>query len=196
MKCEIYDCSVAYEGFFKLNILNLRHSLYAGGWSESLRRELIQRSDAVAVLPYDPVRDEVVLIEQFRTGAIEAPQGPWLTEIIAGFIESGERAEAVAHREAREETGCEIKALLHVCDYYSTPGGSSERVSIYVARADTEGVGGIHGVREEDEDILVKVIKADEAFDMLMRKRIFSAMPIIALQWLQMNREMLWEMWL
>lgn len=194
-KWEILERNTAYEGFFRLEVLTLRHGLYAGGWSRPLRRELIERSDAVAVLPYDPARDEVVLIEQFRTGAIESPQGPWLTETIAGLIEPGERAEDVAHREAMEEAGCELRALLHVCDYYSTPGGLKERVSIYVARVDTEGIGGTCGLCEEDEDIQVGVISADEAFNMLAHKRIVSAMPIIALQWLQMNRAMLRELW-
>ncbi len=195
MKWEILDRKVDYRGFFQLEVVHLKHRLYDGGWSPVLRRELFQRSDAVAVLPYDPIRDEVLLIEQFRMGAIESPHGPWLTEIIAGLIEPGERREEVAHREAREEAGCELLDLHHVCDYYSSPGGFSERVSVYVARTDLDGIGGVHGLREEEEDIRVSRVSAQAAFEMVASNVIMSAMPIIALQWLQINYEQIRECW-
>ncbi|MDQ4148157.1 MAG: NUDIX domain-containing protein, partial [Pseudomonadota bacterium] len=131
MKWEILDRKLVYRGFFQLEVLQLKHRLYDGGWSPVLQRELFRRSDGVAVLPYDPVRDDILLIEQFRTGAIESQPNPWLVEIVAGLVEPGEHREAVAHREAREETGCKLLDLLHVMDYYSSPGGFSERVSLY-----------------------------------------------------------------
>lgn len=195
MKWEIVDRTLCYQGFFRIEQLRLRHSLYSGGQSGILLRELIQRSDAVAVLPYDPRLDRVVLIEQFRTGAIESPQGPWLVEIVAGLIEAGEDREQTIFREAREEAGCELQALHHLYDYYSTPGGFKERVSLYVARVDSSTVGGIHGRQQEDEDIRVRVIAANEAFEMILSGLITSAMPIIALQWLQINREFLRDLW-
>jgi len=195
MKWEIVDRTLCYQGFFRIEQLRLRHSLYSGGQSGILLRELIQRSDAVAVLPYDPRLDRVVLIEQFRTGAIESPQGPWLVEIVAGLIEAGEDREQTIFREAREEAGCELQALHHLYDYYSTPGGFKERVSLYVARVDSSTVGGIHGRQQEDEDIRVRVIAANEAFEMISSGLITSAMPIIALQWLQINREFLRDLW-
>ncbi|MBA3732659.1 MAG: ADP-ribose diphosphatase, partial [Gammaproteobacteria bacterium] len=95
MKWEIIDRALGYQGFFRLDVFRIRHALFNGGWSPTLTRELFRRSDGVAVLPYDPVRDRVLLIEQFRMGAIESPQGPWLTEIIAGSIEPGEDRETV-----------------------------------------------------------------------------------------------------
>ena len=195
MKWEIVDRTLCYQGFFRIEQLRLRHSLYNGGQSGVLLRELIQRSDAIAVLPYDPQLDRVALIEQFRTGAIESPQGPWMVEIIAGLIEVGENREQTIVREAREEAGCELQALHHLYDYYSTPGGFKERVSLYVAKVDSSALGGIHGRQQEGEDIRVRVVAADEAFDMMTSGLIISAMPIIALQWLQINRELLRDMW-
>ena len=195
MKWEIVDRTLCYQGFFRIEQLRLRHSLYRGGQSGILLRALIQRSDAIAVLPYDPYLDRVVLIEQFRTGAIESPQGPWMVEIIAGLIETGEDREQTIFREAREEADCELQALHHLYDYYSTPGGFKERVSLYVARVDSSTVGGIHGQQQEDEDIRVRVVAANEAFEMISSGLITSAMPIIALQWLQINREVLRDMW-
>jgi ADP-ribose pyrophosphatase len=196
MDWEIIDRSLGYQGFFRLDVLHIRHALYGGGWSPTLTRELFRRSDAVAVLPYDPVRDRVLLIEQFRMGAIDAPHGPWLTEIIAGLVEPGEGREQVAHREAREEANCELQALYHVVDYYSSPGGFSERVSIYLAKADlNDPTYGIHGPQSEGEDIRVQVIGAQQAFDKVASGAIVSAMPIIALQWLHLNREMIRGLW-
>jgi ADP-ribose pyrophosphatase len=195
MKWEIVDRTLCYQGFFRIEQIRLRHSLYNGGQSGILVRELIQRSDAVAILPYDPRLDCVLLIEQFRTGAIESPQGPWMVEIIAGLIEVGEDREQTIFREAWEEAGCELQALHHLYDYYSTPGGFKERVSLYVAKVDSSTLGGIHGRQQEGEDIRIRVVGADEAFDMISSGLITSAMPIIALQWLQLNRELLRDMW-
>jgi ADP-ribose pyrophosphatase len=195
MKWEIIERQLAYRGFFQLEVLQLRHSLYDGGWSEVLKRELFRRSDAVAVLPYDPVRDEVLLIEQFRTGVIDAGVSPWLIEIVAGLIEPGEHRDEVAHREAREETGCALLDLQHVMDYYSSPGGFSERVSLYIARADLGEVSGVYGVREEGEDIRVTRVSAAAAFEMVASNIIVSAMPIIAIQWLQINHERVRDAW-
>ena len=195
MKWEILDTSLCYQGFFRVDKLRLRHSLFAGGQSEVLVRELVQRSDAVAVLPYDPTTDRVILIEQFRTGAIGGPMGPWLLEIVAGLIDPGERAETAAMRETREETGCVPVALHHLYDYYSTPGGFKERVSLYVARVDASQASGIHGQSDEGEDIRIRVVGADEAIGLMESGLIASAQPIVALQWLRLNRTILRADW-
>lgn len=195
MKWDIVDTTLCYQGFFRLDKLRLRHSLFAGGQSGVLVRELVHRSDAVAVLPYDPIEDRVVLIEQFRTGAIGGPSGPWLLEIVAGLIDPGERAETAALRETREETGCEALALHHVYDYYSTPGGFRERVSLYIARVDAPVAGGIHGRAEEGEDIRIHVVHTEGAIGMLESGLISSAQPIVALQWLEKNRDRLRAEW-
>ena len=159
-------------------------------------RELLDLGHAAAVLPYDPVRDEVVLIEQFRIGAINDPGGPWLVEIIAGVYEEGESTEEVIKREAVEEAGCKITDLTPIHRYYSTPGGSTEMIDVYLARTDTRGLGGIHGLAEEEEDIRVCVVSSDTAFEWLDQGRIDSSMPIIALQWFRLNRETIRQQWL
>lgn len=194
-RLEILGKETVYQGFFRLDRYRLRHSLFGGGESKVLVRELFERGHAVGVLPYDPVRDEVVLVEQFRVGALEEPDGPWLLEIVAGMIEPGEQPQEVAHREAAEEAGCVLQELVPVARYYSSPGGSSERVTVFCARVSTEGLGGIHGEPSEGEDIGVVVLPFAEAFALVENGRIKAALPIIALQWLALNRERLRREW-
>ena len=196
MKWSVVDRKLRYSGFFKLTEVRLKHDLFDGGESPVLTRELLFRHHAAAVLPYDPVRDELVLIEQFRIGAGEDPSGPWLIEIIAGLRETDETAEDLVYREAMEEAGCRISDLIPVHRYYSSPGSSSEQIEIYFARTDTTGVGGIHGIDEEGEDIRVHVVSSDTAFEWLDQGRIDSAVPIIALQWFRLNRDNIRQQWL
>ena len=195
MKWSVIKKELRYKGFFKLTEIKLQHDLFAGGQSPALTRELINRGHAVVVLPYDPVRDEVILIEQFRIGAGEDETGPWLIEAIAGYKEPGESAEDVVHREAYEEAGCKLSdlELMHKC--YSSPGGSNETLQIFFARTDSSNISGIHGLDDEGEDIKVHVISSQQAFDWLDSGHIDSAMPIIALQWFRINRERIREQW-
>jgi ADP-ribose pyrophosphatase len=196
MKWSIVSNKLLYSGFFKLYRFELKHDLFDGGESPVLTRELLDRHHAAAVLPYDPVRDELVLIEQFRIGAAEDVSGPWVMEIIAGLVEPGETAEQLVHREAMEEAGCIISDVIPVHHYYSSPGSSNEQIQIYFARTETEGLGGVHGIDEEGEDIRVHVVSSDTAFDWLDQGRIDSALPIIALQWFRLNREKIRSQWL
>ncbi|SFM35371.1 ADP-ribose pyrophosphatase [Ectothiorhodospira mobilis] len=196
MRWDLLDVEELYRGFFRLHRLRLSHARFRGGEPMVIERELIQRGDAAAVLPYDPVRDRVLLVEQFRVGALESPHGPWLVEIIAGLVEPGEHPEAVARREAMEEAGCTLGEMRHVHDYYATPGSASERISLFVGRADLPQLeGGIHGLEAEGEEIRTHILSVDEAFDWLDRRNIETAMPIIALQWLRLHREDLREAW-
>ncbi|NJD06103.1 MAG: NUDIX domain-containing protein [Methylococcaceae bacterium] len=185
---EILQETPVYRGFFRLSRLHLRHTLFGGGWSEPIQRELFHRTSCVAVVPYDPVRDTVVLLEQFRVGAIKGGGDPWLLEIVAGAIEDGESAEDVAHREALEEAGCRLQELIRVYEFFTTPGGSSEKLTLYCGIVDSGGLGGIHGLAEEGEDIRVSVVEFLEAWRLVQSGRIESAIPIIGLQWLAMNR--------
>jgi len=192
---KINNREVAYKGFFRLEKYQLQHTLFQGGWSEVITRELFMRGNCVAVLLYDPKRDEVVLIEQFRAGAILNPDRAWLLEIVAGAIEEGETAEEVAYRESVEEAGCEIKDLSLINEFYTTPGGASERISLFLGIVDTTSVGGVHGLDHEHEDILVTTEKFDEVFQMIEDGRIESGIPIIAIQWLYINRDKLRKKW-
>ena len=196
MKWSLIKKESLYSGFFKLSAIQLRHDLFSGAQSCILRRELLDRGQAIAVLPYDPERDEIVLIEQFRIGAGKDTAGPWMMEIIAGYQEPGESAEQVVHREADEEAGCKVSDLQSMVKYYSSPGGSNEQVQIFLARTDSSSINGIHGLDEEGEDIKVHVISSEQAFDWLDNGRINSAAPIIALQWFRMNRQGIRKKWL
>ncbi len=184
-----------HNGFFKLEQYQLKHTLFNGGWSAPLQRELFFRNDCVGVLLYDPHRDEVVILEQFRVGAMLHNDNAWLLEIVAGGIEEGETAEEVAYREAWEEAGCKIQALTLVSQFYTSPGGASELLSLFCGKVDTAQVGGIHGLIEENEDILVKAIPFSDALKLLAQGQIRSAIPIIAIQWLALNKERLQAQW-
>jgi ADP-ribose pyrophosphatase len=192
---EVLDKQTVYQGFFRLEQYTLKHTLFNGGWSQPITRELFRRGNCVAVLLYDPDRDEVVLIEQFRVGAVYQPQRAWLIEIVAGAIEDGETAEDVAYREAIEEAGCEIKELLEIQQFYTTPGGCSERITLFCGRVDSTAVGGVHGLVEEDEDIRVSAVKFADVFQMLEDGLIESGIPIIAIQWLYIHRDTLKTRW-
>jgi ADP-ribose pyrophosphatase len=192
---KIAQQDTVYKGFFQIDQIFLQHSLYAGGMSQPIRRELLLRPDAVAVLPYDPYLDQVVLIEQFRIGAHVQSMGSWILEIIAGMVEVGERPEVVARREAMEEAGCTLQQIIPIYQFLSAPGATNECVHLYCAQVDAAQVGGVHGVTEEGEDILVRVQGFEQALSSLDKGLINSAIPIIALQWLQTHRQQLRSTW-
>ncbi len=191
MHYEIIEESVAFKGFFSLLKYRLKHTLYKGGWSEVISRELFHRGDCVAVIPYDPILDRVILIEQFRIGAIKTSPVPWLWEIVAGAIEAGETPETVAHRETFEEAGCLIRELIRIGRFYPTPGGCSETITLFCALVDARDAEGIYGLAEEHEDIRASSLSFDEAMQWLESEKIAAAAPIIGLQWLALNREKL-----
>ena len=194
---EILDKMMGYSGFFRLEKYRLRHELFAGGWSPVITRECLERGHAVAVLLYDPDSDQVVLLEQFRIGALAAPGGPWLLEIVAGILDHpGETVEDTARREIQEEAGCTVAELTPICRYLVSPGGASESITLFCGRVDaTSLVPGIRGVATEHEDIWVHVVTRATALEWLQAGRICSAAPIIALQWLELNRMQLLHDW-
>ncbi|MBD9415725.1 NUDIX domain-containing protein [Pseudomonas sp. PDM16] len=192
---EVLQRETCFKGFYRLDRLHLRHRQFAGGMGPQLSRELFVRHDAVCVLPYDPQRDSVVLIEQFRVGAMDKSANPWLMELVAGLIDKDEQPEEVAHREAEEEADLKLTALWPITQYYPSPGGSDERVYLYVGRCDSEGVGGVHGLAEEGEDIRVHVWPLESALQAVKDGRIDNAASIIALQWLALNRAEVRGLW-
>jgi ADP-ribose pyrophosphatase len=191
----VLERTVAYEGHFKIIRYRLRHLLFAGGMSRELVREVFERGHAVAVLPFDPGRNQVVLIEQFRIGALGMVDDPWLLEPVAGIIESGESAAEVARREAAEEAGLELLDLVPACTYFASPGGSTETCQVFIGRVDSADAGGIFGKADEGEDIKVHVVALDSALDWLGDGRIHAATTVVALQWLALHRAELEERW-
>lgn len=184
-----------FRGFYRLDRLQLCHRQFSGAMGPALSRELFVRHDAVCVLPYDPQRDCVVLVEQFRVGALDKAANPWLLELVAGLIDSDEAPEQVARREAREEAGLELGALWPITTYFPSPGGSDELVHLYVGRCDSAGAGGVHGLAEEGEDIRVHVWPLEDALQAVRDGRINNAASIIALQWLALNRAEVRGLW-
>jgi ADP-ribose pyrophosphatase len=160
-----------FEKYFRLDEYSISHELFAGGNSPVFTREIFERGVVVAVLPYDPRRGKVVLIEQFRAGAIDDADGPWLVECVAGVIDAGESERQVALRECVEEAGCNIERLETISNYYVSPGGTSEHCSLFCGIVDSEGVGGIHGLSHEHEDIRVMVMDAEQAYAWVGRRR-------------------------
>ncbi|RKZ73348.1 MAG: ADP-ribose diphosphatase [Candidatus Parabeggiatoa sp. nov. 1] len=192
---KIIDKTTGYDGFFKLVCYRLKHTLFKGGWSSELLREVLERGHAAAVLPYDPVHEQVVMIEQFRPGAIGHAGGAWLWEIVAGILEPGEEASEVVYREAVEETGCQVSDIIHICDFFVSPGSTTETTALFCGRVDASNASGIHGVASEHEDIQVHVVPLSTAMDMLQAGQIRFAPAIIALQWLVLHRDEVKSRW-
>lgn len=193
--CELIARESCFKGFFKIDRLELRHKLFAGGWSNVMQREIFIRADATCVLPYDPVEGTVVLVEQFRAPVLGQNQSPWLIELVAGMNEVGELPEDVAVREAKEEADLTLLELEPIMEYLASPGGSTEKVYLYCARVDSRDVAGIHGLEEENEDIKVHVVSVEAALSMLDSGQINNAAAIISLQWLVLNKEKLDAKW-
>ena len=185
---EIFDVKTAYDGFFKLDLYDFRYRRFDGAWSRRHEREVFQRGPTAAILLYDPARDSVILVEQMRTPAINDPSGPWLLEAVAGIIDDGETAEDVVRREAEEEAGVSVRQVIPLFDSFLSPGGCTERISLFVGLVDSEGAGGVHGLDHEDEDIRVTVWPFEKAFAEI-GGQIITAPAMICLQWLAMNRD-------
>ena len=200
---EIVKKDAAFKGFFQLDKVQLKHRLFEGGWSGEMSREIFERGHAVAVLPYDPILDKVVFIEQFRPGAYTAlsyewfneKSSPWLLECVAGIIEKGEKPIDVARREMIEETGLKVSKLIKIFHYLVSPGGSSESVFLYCGKVDSTQAGGVFGMTGEHENIRVFSTTTKEAFELLDQGRITNGMTIIGLQWLKNNFEDLRTKW-
>ncbi|QAV22543.1 ADP-ribose diphosphatase [Proteus hauseri] len=184
-----------YKGFFRLTEYRFKHRLFEGGWSEEVKREVFERGHAGVLLPYDPQRDEVVLIEQIRIPAYETSETPWLLEVIAGMVEKGESPEDVVRREAQEEAGVDVARCEPIISYLSSPGGTSERMHVYVGEVDATTAKGIHGLACENEDIRVHVVSREQAYQWVEDGTIDNAASVIALQWLQLHHVVLRKRW-
>jgi len=170
-----------YRGFFKLDRYDIEHESFEGGTLE-IQREHLERGDAIAILLYDPSCDEVLLIEQFRIGPAVREDGAWLIEVVAGMIDEGESPEVAASREAVEEAGYEPYRIEHLGRYYSTPGGSSERIDLYLGLVDrSKPVGEGGGMKHEHEDIRPFWVSREEALSWIDSGRINSGAPMLAL---------------
>ena len=196
---EIVAEKTLYKGFFTLKQIQFKHKLFAGGESEIVTRELLIKGAASAVIAYDPKADSVVLVEQVRIGAAYDPEpmrSPWLLELIAGMVEKDEKPEEVALRESKEEAGITVKNLTHCLSVWDSPGGTVERLHLFVGKVDSSQAKGIHGLADENEDIRVHVVKREQAYQWMSEGKIDNGIAVIGLQWLQLNYAQLQKRWL
>ena len=188
---QMMSKSSLYQGFFELNQYQFKHKLYAGGWSDTVTREVFERGHAVVVLPYDQKTDQVVLIEQIRLPAAETTEHPWLLELVAGMIEPNESIEDVAERELYEEAGLKAKSLHKINSYLASPGGCTERFYFFWADVDASKAKGLHGLASEHEDIRLQVMSRIDAYNLVVSGDIENASTVLGLQWLQLNYQQL-----
>jgi ADP-ribose pyrophosphatase len=184
------------DSYLKVDRYNLRHSAHNGGWVGPMLREVVQRPNAVAVLPYDPVAEKILLIEQFRLPAHLAGMPGWQLELVAGLNDKNESPEEIARREAIEEANCELGQLKLACHYLLCPGMSTETLYSYVAKFDsTAWRGDIHGLAVEHEDIRASLHDVAKIPEILATGHTGNVILILALQWFLLNHAQLRAEW-
>ncbi|WP_022727079.1 NUDIX domain-containing protein [Fodinicurvata sediminis] len=192
---ELHSSEYLYSGFLKLSGHSFTYRTLSGGQSKLLKREVCERKPAVAVLPYHPESDSIMMLEQFRLPAWLAGMQGWQFEVVAGLIEQDQSEEETALRESREEAGLEILELWHINRVLSSPGGCDEVISTYLGRLSEPGVDGHYGLEEEDEDIRAFMIPFDDAYALLEQGRIENATAWMALAWLKLNHDEVLRCW-
>jgi ADP-ribose pyrophosphatase len=186
-----------FQGYFQVDRWHLRHRIEGDTWSPPLVREVFERGHAVAVLPYDPVRGCVVVIEQFRMGPLAAGRNPWMIEIVAGIIEPEEidNPHSVAQRECLEEIGAEVQDLFEVLTYLPSPGAVSETVTLYCGRIDSSLLPKVAGNADEGEYIRISTLTLPQLAEALEMGRFDNSLMLIAAQWLLLNQQKVQDRW-
>lgn len=191
----VLNKKVIWQGYFKMLKYRFTHSLFGGGTSDVVERELFERDTAVAVIPYDPVRDQIVMVEQIRVGAFKHDINPWMVELVAGMIEEGEESLDVAKRELHEETGLRCNRIEKIMSYLVSPGGTSECIELYIAEIDASKASAIAGLEEESEDIRTLTLDVKEALKRLSTAKFQNGVTIVGLQWLALNHRDIKKRW-
>jgi ADP-ribose pyrophosphatase len=195
-KVECQKTEVLADRHFRYELLTLRTATFAGGMSRPFQREALRSGKAVVVLLYDPAAEQLVLIEQFRIGAyLNHLPSPWILECVAGMVDEGETTEAAGRREAKEETGCEVKRMEYAGAYLSSPGLADELVTIYLGEVDAARAGGVHGHPAEGEDIRTVILTVEEALAAADHGAVVNVMAQVALLWFARHREALRRRW-
>lgn len=188
MKYEIIETESLHDGHLKVDRLKIQHDLIAGGRSGTITRELVRRRSAVAVLLIDPELQQVVVVEQFRVGAIDHCH-PWVLEPVAGLLEPGEDPIETAAREVQEETGLTARNFRLIATYLSSVGGSNEKTHLYVADVSLGGWDQNlpRGLATEGEDIRPKVMAINDLFSFTDKQEVVCASLVMASQWLRIK---------
>ena len=183
LKYKILNKINLYSGFFSFNKYEFIHEKHNGKWTDKVQREIFGGSNVATLLPYDPVRKEIVLIQQFRAGVLSRYDDDYLYEIVAGIINQGENAEDTAKRECLEETGCEVKKIMPIQGYFPDPGSSESYYHLFLGEINGFDGERVMGLESENEDILVKSFHIDDVRKMLKNNQIINGLTLIALQW-------------
>jgi ADP-ribose pyrophosphatase len=183
LKYKILNKINLYSGFYSLNKYEFIHQKHDGEWTDKVQREVFSGAHVSTLLPYDPIKKEIVLIQQFRAGVISRYDDDYLYEIVAGIIEEGENAEETAKRECLEETGCEVKKITPIQGYFPAPGSSESYYELFLGEIISFDGVRIKGLESENENILVKSFKINEVKEMLKNNQITNGLTLIALQW-------------
>ena len=188
---DISAINTRYQGFFKIDEYKIKHKLFSNEFSDEFTREVFERGDAVVVMLYDPKNDNLLLLEQFRAGALRTETTPWLIEFVAGMFNANENPVDAVIRETKEEANITLapEKIKLIMKYLSSPGGMSECIHLYWAEFDSSNVssGSVHGLDEENEDILLHIVSRSEALTLLSEGKIINAATVIGLQWLALN---------
>lgn len=187
---EVLVRRLPYARYFDVEDVTLRHPTFAGGLSEPVLRSCLRSADAVTVLPYDPVADRVLLVEQFRPAAfLRGDPRPWVLEPVAGRCDRDEPPQDVALREAQEEAGLTLRSLEQIAAYYPSPGALTEYLTSFVGVCDlSDHAEGLHGLETEGEDIRTHILTFDEAFGLIATGEADNGPLLLSLFWLQANR--------
>lgn len=188
---EILDTKWPHDGFLKLRKLRLRYRQFDNTMSSPIEREVFTSPyEAVGVLLYDPHAEKIVLVEQFRCGALRDEHGPWQYELVMGMLDDPhESMVEAAIREAKEEAGVTIDNLIPMYSFFTSPGTSSERIHLFCAMVDSSKIAGVFGLAEESENIRPQVFTLQQAQTAIANGQLNNAATIIAIQWLLLNKE-------
>ena len=187
---QVENIQREYLGFFALNQISLKYSQFDGDISELKNRVILMGSEASLILPYDPVLDKVLLVEQFRIGPFcRGDRAPWVFEPVAGIIEVGETPDEAAKREVFEEAGLEVTQLVKMGSGYPNPGEATSYFYNYIAIVDlSEYSPGIYGAKNEGEDIRTHVID----FNTVLNWSVSNKLRVLPLNtmvlWLALNK--------
>jgi len=194
---RIVSIEIPFARFLQIDVVRFRHKLFSGEWSGEREYDVLRRGEAVAIILYDPERDSVVLVEQFRLPALYAGLSPWQIEPVAGLIDKDESYEDVARRESQEEAGiAPLGELVPIQRYMPSPGDSDESVMLFCGRVDARSAAGIHGLAEEHEDVRVVVKTVAKLEAMLEAGQIETGHTLICCYWLLRHRKRLRRDWL